>query len=236
MCIVAIAHLHAARYPLIVAANRDERHARATRPAEWWNGPGSVLAGRDLLAGGSWLGVSGSGRFAAVTNIFEPDRQPAARSRGALVTGFLESTEPPAAWAAACASDGASYGPFNLVVRDGAELNFVSNRSPARELPAGLHVFSNNAPGIAWPKVERLAQALETAGERDDLPEFLIDFLSGPAARGPLEQAAEYPFIVGEHFGTRCTTIVTIDRHDRLRFVEQSFAADGSNAGRREFS
>ncbi len=130
MCIVAIGHQASSRYSLVVAANRDERHARPAAAADWWDGPGSLLAGRDLEAGGTWLGVTGSGRFAAVTNIFEgggADR--ADRSRGALVTGFLESSATPSAYADLVEPD--RYGPFNLVLWQSGELHFVSNRNSA---------------------------------------------------------------------------------------------------------
>jgi uncharacterized protein with NRDE domain len=236
MCIVAIAHQAFGRYPLIVAANRDERHARPSAPADWWDGPGSALAGRDLTAGGTWLGVTGSGRFAAVTNIFEAGAAAAELSRGTLVTGFLEGSAAPAEYAAALAGEGSLYGPFNLVLRDGDALCFVSNRNSSAALDAGIHVFSNNAPGLQWPKVGLLADAIGRAADRDDLAEFLVETLSGPAARGPLERAADSLFVVGETFGTRCTTVLTIETSGRVNFVEQRFGPGGEATGRSEFA
>jgi uncharacterized protein with NRDE domain len=236
LCIVAIAHRHSARYPLIVAANRDERHARPSAPADWWDGAESLLAGRDLAAGGTWLGVTASGRFAAVTNIFEAGVSPAPRSRGELVTGYLQSIASPEDYSAALASRWGEYGPFNLVLRDKDTLAFASNRLPPTLLAAGIHVFSNNAPGAQWSKVDALARVLERAGEQRDLAGFLIEALSGPAARGPRERAADHPFVMDAVFGTRCTTVVTIDAADNLHFVEQSFAADGRETVRAEFT
>ena len=234
MCIVAVAHLAHGRYPLIVAANRDERHARPSAAADWWHGPGTLLAGRDLAAGGTWLGVTGSGRFAAVTNIFEPGAARAPHSRGALVTAYLLGTSTPSEHAAAIAREGARYGPFNLVLGAGDALHFASNRQASAALLPGIHVLSNNAPGLKWPKVGALAATLEHAAARDDPHEFLIETLSGPAARGPLERAADSLFVVGETFGTRCTTVLTVDAAGRARFVEQRFGAGGAATGRSE--
>jgi uncharacterized protein with NRDE domain len=231
MCIVAVAHLVSSRYPLIVAANRDERHERPSSAADWWAGQGSLLAGRDLEAGGSWLGLGGSGRFAAVTNIFEGGGASAARSRGELVTGFLTGSARPSDYADAVAAAGADYGPFNLVIVAGREAKFVSNRNASATLGAGIHCFSNNRPGIAWTKVDLLADAIETATGRDDLHAFLQETLSGPAARGPVERAADSLFVVGDQFGTRCTTVLTVDHAGRAEFVEQRFGPGGVAAG-----
>jgi uncharacterized protein with NRDE domain len=234
MCIVAIGHRASVRYPLIVAANRDERHARPSAAADWWHGSAALLAGRDLEAGGTWLGVTGSGRLAAVTNVFEGGAKGrAALSRGGLVTGFLERSVTPSAYAASVEPD--RYGPFNLVLRDANELYFVSNRNASGALDSGVHVFSNNAPGLQWAKVGLLEAAMARATVRDGLAEALIEVLSGPGARGSLEQISESMFVVGPEFGTRCTTVLTVDAAGQARFIEQRFDADGAAAGRSEF-
>jgi uncharacterized protein with NRDE domain len=236
MCIVAIAHRASTRYPLIVAANRDERHARPSAPAGWWNGPGSLLAGRDLSAGGTWLGVTGAGRFAAVTNIFEAGAQAGARARGARVSAFLTRSITPTDYAETVGPDGGADGPFNLLLRDAGELHYVSNRSSSAALGPGIHVFSNNAPGLQWAKIGTLADAIERAAGRDDPQAFLIETLSGPDARGPLERAADSMFVVGDEFGTRCTTVLTIDDAGHATFVEQRFEASGELGGRSELT
>jgi uncharacterized protein with NRDE domain len=236
MCIVAIASDVSSRYPFVLAANRDERHARPSAAADWWDGPGSLLAGRDLEAGGTWLGVTGSGRIAAVTNIFEPGAKPAERSRGALVTGFLTGSVQPDEYARATATQGAHFGPFNLFLARGNELAFVSNRDASATLGTGIHVCSNNQPGIEWAKKAKLAAAMQGSIDADDdLADTLIEVLSGPRARGSLERAADSLFIVGETFGTRCTTVVTIDSARQAHFVEQSFGAGGGLQGRAEY-
>jgi len=236
MCIVAIAHRASSRYPLIVAANRDERHARPSAPADWWDGPASLLGGRDLTAGGTWLGVTAAGRFAAVTNIFEGASATAERSRGVLVTGFLTGSSAPADYAASVASEGARYGPFNLLLRDAEALHYVSNRNTTAALGPGIHVVSNNAPGLQWPKLGILAEAMERAAASDDPQASLIEVLSGPQARGPLERAADSIFVVGDEFGTRCTTVLAIDAAGCATLVEQRFAAGGVAGGRSEFA
>ncbi len=236
MCILAIAHRASSRYSLILAANRDERHARPASAARWWNGPGSLLAGRDLEAGGTWLGITGSGRFAAVTNIFDGGAAMAARSRGGLVTEFLESAATPAEYAVAVAADAGRYAPFNLVFGVGDALYFASNRNSSTALEPGVHVFSNNAPGIAWSKVDALADAVDRATHRADIDEFLIETLSGPEARGPLERAADSMFVLGDDFGTRCTTVLTVEATGRASFVEQRFDAEGNARGCSSFT
>jgi uncharacterized protein with NRDE domain len=235
MCIVAISHLSSKRYPLIVAANRDERHARASAPATWWQGPGSMLAGQDLVAGGTWIGLTATGRFAAVTNIFEPGAAATERSRGELVTRFLGSATTPSEYSAALVDEIDRYGPFNLLLREGDALQFVSNRHPPATLESGVHVFSNNAPGVEWSKVGALARVLDAAAVEHDIHQFLIERLGGPDARGPLERASESVFVLGDTFGTRCTTVLTIDVEGRARFVEQRYTPDGAIDGREEF-
>jgi uncharacterized protein with NRDE domain len=152
MCLIVVALRAAPRYPLIVAANRDERHARPTASASWWAEAPRVLGGRDLEAGGTWLGLERAGRFAAVTNIREPDRPRGTRSRGTLVAEFLTSSVSAAAHAARAVEEGAAFGPFNLFAYAGGELWFASNRGAAARLAPGLHSFSNAPAGVDWPK------------------------------------------------------------------------------------
>src|SRR5262245_11749795 len=182
MCLIVVALGATPRYPLIVAANRDEQHTRPTAGASWWSDQPRVLGGRDLEAGGSWLAMNRSGRFAAVTNIREPNRPVGLRSRGSLVANFVVDLEAAEENAARAVRDGAAFGPFNLFLYDGRELWFASNRAAAARLGTGLHSFSNAPAGIEWPKtasaragVERLlshAAPLEPLfallAERDD--------------------------------------------------------------------
>src|SRR4051812_27063017 len=128
MCLILLAWRAHAAYPLIVAANRDEFHARPASAAGFWSDRPSVLAGRDLTAGGTWMGVDRSGRFAAVTNYRGAHEPSAAHSRGALVTGFLLDARTPAAYMDVVFGESNSYSGFNLLVADGGELWWMSNR------------------------------------------------------------------------------------------------------------
>jgi uncharacterized protein with NRDE domain len=227
MCLIVVALGASPHYPLIVAANRDEQHARPTARATWWSDRPRVLGGRDLEAGGSWLAMNRGGRFAAVTNIREAKRPVGKSSRGSLVADFVADLAPAAEHAARAVRDGAAFGPFNLFLYDGRELMFASNRAAAAQLGAGLHSFSNAPAGVEWPKtasaragVERLLshaaplEPLELLAERDD---------SGSAE----QRYQRAHFVVGPVYGTRCSTVVLIDSSGRATFTERSFDAEG---------
>ena len=132
MCLIYLAHRVDPRFPLVVAANRDEFHARETQPAHWWDDDAGILAGRDLRAGGTWMGVSRGGRFAALTNYRDPRKhRDDARSRGFLVSAFLKSAASAMAYLEEVALDAQRYNGFSLLVHDGASLAFYSNRCAA---------------------------------------------------------------------------------------------------------
>src|SRR5512143_3753231 len=152
MCLVVVAHAAAARYRFVIAANRDELHARPARAAGWWPEPPRLFGGRDLLAGGTWLGVDKRGRIAAVTNVRDGTPREAPRSRGALVTEYLGGDEPAAGFAARSAAAGANFAAFNLLLFDGAQVRYASNRAPAEHLAPGVHALSNAPLGVDWPK------------------------------------------------------------------------------------
>src|SRR5690606_21904830 len=134
MCLIALAWQVSPTYPLLVAANRDERHARPTAPARWWLDRPDWFGGRDLEAGGTWLAVDRRGRLAAVTNFRDGTPVAVLRSRGALITGFLEQRGSAADFEAAIKPELREYGPFNLLLFDGLEIRYLSNRAPARRL------------------------------------------------------------------------------------------------------
>src|SRR6266850_840247 len=153
MCLIVLAWRAHPKFPLIVAANRDEFHARKAAPAAFWRDQPQILGGRDLQAMGTWMAVSRTGRFAAVTN-YRGAREPtAAESRGALVTRFLDSTVPAGAYMAEVNGKAASYSGFNLLACDGAELWWTSNRDGApRRLEPGYYALGNlllDSPEVA---------------------------------------------------------------------------------------
>jgi uncharacterized protein with NRDE domain len=239
MCTLLFAWQVDAGAPLVVAANRDEFHARPTAPAQRW-ADAPVFAGRDLLAGGTWLGVAPGGRFAALTNVREP-LVPApldARSRGELVAGFLRGAMPPADYLAGLDPD--AYPGFNLVVADARALWYLSNRAgPARALDPGVYGISNAGLDTPWPKVvrgrERLT-ALVAAGAADTgaLLGLLADRAPAADAELPdtgvgsaLERMLSPLCIVGPDYGTRCSTALRILRDGTVEFHERSLGPPG---------
>ncbi len=233
--------------PLVVAANRDEFHARASAQAGFWDDHADVLAGRDLLAGGSWLGCNRQGKFAALTNFNRGETEPAAQSRGVLVENFLTSEV--SAHSYASAIDGSEFAGFNLLLFDGEHLLYTNNVDPAdcpRILEPGTYGLSNAELGAAWPKCTSGAAALEavTNSEFDnsDLVNILNDE-SKPAdealpQRGrPLEMERHLSacFINGNDYGTRASTAFIL-RRDHIEFVEQTYYAGGVVGERVEFS
>lgn len=242
MCLAMVALGVHPRYPLVVAANRDEFHARPTAPAAWW--AEGWFAGRDLQAGGTWLGVTRAGRFALLTNVRDPARHdPNAPSRGALVTRVLADAAPAAEALAAAITEGSEHNGFNLVVGNPGEAHWGWNRGGApRALERGIHGLSNASLDTSWPKVVRTKDALAAWCERGDDPDALLSVLgdrqlapdeSLPSTGVTLdwERLLSAPFIVSERYGTRSSTVLCIDANQRARFVERSFDAAGETTG-----
>src|SRR5690606_35418946 len=187
--------------PLLLLANRDEYYARPSAPAEWWAQPSGIWAGRDLEAGGTWLGVTQAGRFAALTNYRTgTPPNPAARSRGELVADYLAGDMAPGQYAAHVMAHGNEYNGFNLVV---GEIHGATGRAPsvwycgnppgaeARSLPAGVYGLSNAVLDTPWPKLTRLKARLAGVGNaREDLIDACLAFLSDPAPAADAELPA----------------------------------------------
>lgn len=235
MCVIAWAWKVHPRYPLAVLANRDERHARPAAPLDWWADPPGVLAGRDLEAGGTWLGLSRSGRFAAVTNRPGP-KPPGAPSRGELVKEFLLASADAREAAVAISRDAEKYAGFNLLAGDGDRLAFASNREAARELSPGIHGMANGALDEAVPKVSRLTELLGSWGEGGEEPqaeEWLALLADDRPERGGEPESAV--FVRGADYGTRSSSIVTVGADGRVGFLERSYGADGQPIGTAAF-
>jgi uncharacterized protein with NRDE domain len=221
MCLILVAWRELPDYPLIVAANRDEYHARAARTAGFWEDRPAILAGRDLQAMGTWMGVSRQGKFGAVTN-YRGAREPSAReSRGALVTGFLQSAELPGDYVRETASRGAAYSGFNLLVADERELWWLSNRNGGfRCLEPGLYGLANellDSPDVAVPKA-RVRNVIDAAPSI----EALFGVLAAFRIRGP-------------EYGTRCSTVLLRDSSGRVQYAERGVAPDGTEQETRRF-
>ena len=228
---------------LLVAANRDEFHARPSAPAGPWGDAPEVFGGRDLRSGGSWLAVSSRRRLAAVTNVRRMvPPNPAAPSRGALVADFVRGSDTAAQYAERLRAVAEGHAGFNLLLYDGRELLYVDNHPhyECAEVSPGVHVVSNDQLDTPWPKSLRLKAVMERQSEPGALFAALAD--RRPAADAelpdtgvgrPLERMLSAPFIVSEGYGTRCSTVVAIG-HDGIAFAERRFGPDGAETGRTE--
>ena len=233
MCVLALAWQAHPRWRLVLAANRDERHDRASAPLARWADAPTVLGGRDLVSGGTWLGVSDEGRLAVVTNLHTgapPD--PQAPSRGQLLKDLLTGTEPTLALSPEAL---ATFNPFSLIFITGGEATFASNRPEAitHPLTSGVHGLSNAALNAPWPKTERLKAAVSDWLTRDsDEPETLLHALADDRTAGDARvPALSSIFIRNPIFGTRCSTVVTTDDAGQGTIVERRFRPDGTPDG-----
>jgi len=224
-------------YPLVLAGNRDEFYDRPTAPAAFWADAPEILAGRDLLGGGTWLGITRAGRLATVANYRQPNEQRIqGRSRGALTVEFLRGAERPTTHLETLAPQGRLYKGFNLLLADAEEVAYYSNREEMiRSLGPGVYGISNAFLDSPWPKVVQGKRALQTllasgAPDSDSLFAILADTTRPPDHLLPdtgvgleRERLLSPPFIVSADYGTRCSTVVLFDREGRVTLVERSF-------------
>jgi uncharacterized protein with NRDE domain len=240
MCLILVAWRVHADYPLLLAANRDEFHARAAAPVSWWQDP-KILAGRDLTAGGTWLGVARDGRFAALTNYRDPTfAQRDAPSRGELVPAMLASTLPVELRLQQLRRTAGQYNGFNLIFSDAERLAvFESVPGNGRVLGPGVYGLSNHLLDTPWPKLRHAKSALGAAMARlpDEGPllELLRDERRADDAQLPRtgvsiewERLLSSAFIRSPEYGTRCSSILLIDRHGGVRFSEWSWDESGT--------
>lgn len=240
MCLIVFALRARADLPLVIAANRDEFYARPTAPAGPWPEAPEVIGGRDLREGGSWLGITRSGRWAAVTNYREPAlARLGAASRGKLVADFLTGELTPADYLRSLVPRAAEFNGFNLLVGDRGSVRWFSNRAGGhplhdRDLEPGVYGLSNHLLNTPWPKVQQgradLERALDTGADADTLLEGLLDRTLAdeadlPSTGVPLaqERALSSRFITGTEYGTRSSTVIRIDRGDNALLFERSF-------------
>ena len=250
MCLVVLAHRMHPRYRLVVAANRDEFHARDAAPLGWWTDRPGLLAGRDLVAGGTWLGAALDGRFATVTNFREFERSVGADapSRGGLVPAFLAGAGTARDYLSEIGAEAGRYAGYSLLADDGSSLWYASNRGHGPvELGAGVYGLANDRLDEPWPKVvagrQHLAAAI--AGEHVDaagLFELLAD--DAPAADvdagrldADLARALSAVFVRHPLYGTRCSTVLLAGHDGRTVVAERRYDAAGrlTGATRHEF-
>ncbi|WP_394148285.1 NRDE family protein [Shewanella atlantica] len=248
MCILFIALNQHPEYPLIVCANRDEFHHRPTEPAHLWQPDNELLAGKDLEAGGTWLGINKQGSFSALTNLRDPMRQKSnMRSRGELVIKALQHKPLTMSW---LREHSENYNPFNLIFGHGDELYcFNSAVNEFTRLTSGFHSISNGALDDIWPKMARGTLALEkliTESTQPDIDELITimrdetraDDLELPQTGIGVEweRLLSSIFIRHEEYGTRSTSIILQDKRGKSRFAEVRYDGKGRNLGRQVFT
>ncbi len=258
MCLVLLAVDVVARFPLLLLANRDEFHARASADAHAWAEDARVAGGRDLVAGGTWLAARSDGRFAAITNVRSGVPATAPKSRGALVRDFVLGADSPAECLHRVRAEIDEYGPFNLIVGAGRDLRLLSSTGGEPiAFGRGVHVISNGAPDVHWPKTERLQRRFQDwlhddARNLDVAFDLLRDAFQPADADLPetgvgleLERTLAPIFISAGHYGTRAGSLLAhaddgsvllrerrFDTHGRLVADESWRAARGATFAR----
>ena len=250
MCLVLLALDSHPKYSLVLAANRDEFYDRPTAPAGFWSDAPRVLGGRDLKAGGTWLGIDRRGRVAAVTNYRQGQRESVApRSRGHLVSEFLAGDTAAPEYMDRVRREAELYHGFNLLAGDAAGMSYYSNREDrVRSLGPAIYGLSNHLLDTAWPKVTATKTAFDALLKKgaSDLTSNLFTLLANrdPARDEQLpstgvsqewERLLSSAFIASDHYGTRSTTVVLIGREGRVSFVERSFGPGGVPGGEVRF-
>jgi uncharacterized protein with NRDE domain len=242
MCLILFAYRQHADYPFIVIANRDEYYARPTRSAHWWD-DADIFAGRDLEAGGTWLGVNRNGHFAAVTNVREPgSMSPGKKSRGELTRSYLSANQPAEEYLHQLAAHDQDYAGFNLLLAERQEMWFYSNRYHAlRRVEPGIYGISNGDFDEPWPKLSsgkiELAHLLAGSINQARLMAILTDHETAQDHKLPatgvsldIERLLSSRFIRSPGYGTRACSVVTIDADNRVGFSEQNYT-DAEHSG-----
>ena len=250
MCLLVLAWKHHPRYRLILAGNRDEFHDRAAAPLNWWQDDPRILGGRDLKAGGTWLGVARSGRFGVVTN-YRDLQAPieGAPSRGQLVPRFLTGATSPKEFLDDLRGAAPRYSGFNLLVGGTRSLYYYSNRGPnaPTALAPGVYGLSNHLLDTPWPKLARTRERFNALLTQPEIaPEDLFTMLGDreqanlpdlPSTGLPeeWERVVSAPFIVNERYGTRCSSVLLVERTGRTILQERRFDPTGIQSGNSRF-
>lgn len=246
MCLILMACDYHPRYKLVVAGNRDEYYSRPTLPAAFWPENPAILAGKDLVKGGTWTGITTRGRLAAVTIYREPvKRCPHIRSRGLLVTDFLNGNDPAQTYMENLAARGDEYKGYSLLAGTIDSLYYLSNRENiVRRIDKGLHGLSNSLLDVPWPKVTKGLQALSDCLQQDEVEaEQLFEIMANretpddealPDTGVGLEweRLLGAMCIVSPKYGTRATTVILVDRNNRVQYWERNL--DPELSGKRE--
>ena len=250
MCLMVLAWQTHPEFPLIVVANRDEYYRRPSTPLHFWAEAPDILAGRDLQGGGTWLGVNRNGRWAGVTNYREGRENPAPRSRGDLTREFLQGNASAVDYAGQVIRKGADFNGFNLLVGDRETLAYCSNRhSTVQILPPGIYSLSNHLLDSPWPKAQHAKAALTAVLQRQQTPDFSSlaaclqrqapfadEALPDTGVGIALERMLSPPFICGQDYGTRCTSVLLMNRAGVMQMMEQNYQPGGQPGQHLSFS
>jgi uncharacterized protein with NRDE domain len=256
MCLIVIAHQINVNYPFVLAANRDEFFSRPSMEANFWADDAKtlpdILGGRDLIQGGTWLGITRDRRFAAVTNIRNPAApQAMPKSRGELTRGFLEGNQSPAMYLNSLVSSVKQFAGFNLLLGDAEQILYLNNtQSTIIKLVPGIYGLSNGLLDSAWPKIQRAKRDLGNAMAREsDLQtDTLLNFMNNrdraadeelPNTGVPLEQerTLSSAFIQNPErkYGTRCSTAIICSAKNKINFSEQNYDEQGQESSKHFF-
>lgn len=246
MCLILLAIDAHPKYPLIIAANRDEAYSRPAAHASFWEDHPRVYAGRDLEKGGTWLGMTRNVRFAATTNYRQGTRSADAKhSRGELTRDYLTGVDTPEDYLRRVEAQAEDYNGFSLIVGDGDAYWFYSNRGGvAQKITPGVHGLSNHLLDEPWPKVRKgtgiLASLLHTGeselvarlfallADRTPAPDDLLPATGVPVER---ERRRSASFIADETYGTRASTVLLVGTDAHALFCERNFGPQGSPSG-----
>ncbi len=246
MCLILFALDSHPRYKLVVASNRDEFYKRPVETADFWPDVPHVLAGKDLKEGGTWLGVTRQGRFAALTNYRDPrNMKNQAPSRGHLVLNYLQNRIDPGSYLDNLSGTAAAYNGFNLLVGSIDVLYYYSNReNQIHTVKAGIHALSNSLLDTPWPKAIRGTRGMADILAGDDVEaEELFALMRDqniPADQDlpdtgvglEMERWLGPTFITGTEYGTRSTSLLLVDRNNKACFWERSYEPQGMNVAK----
>lgn len=238
MCIISFHFQDHHNYKLIVAANRDELYERPTKAAHFWEDKPNILAGRDLRAFGTWLGITKDGKFAALTNYRDPKSETIdKKSRGEIITSFLTSTKKAPEFLKALDKNSDQYNGFNVLVGTPDELYYYGNRqNKIVKVDPGTHSISNHLMNTPWPKVSRARTNLQKYVQNSeiiDIEEIFFqlhdrkiaedDLLPETGVGLELERQLSPVFIKTEHYGTRASTVLLVTKNNHVTFIERTY-------------
>ena len=237
MCLILFAYKMHPAYPFVLAANRDEFYDRPSAPVEFWEEAPHILAGRDLEEGGTWLGITREGKFAAITNYRDPSAyKNGAPTRGNLIKNYLLGSQSAADYMKKISRRAGKYNGFNLLCGDGTDLFVYSNRGDLQKLKAGVYGLSNRLLDTPWQKVTRGKKVLSAAMDKKgaDLESALFTLLAdrklAPDSKLPStgislewEKLLSSIFVKSPGYGTRSSAVLLIGKNKWVKFIEKVF-------------